>query len=144
MKRKRMKALSLIFEYALLFMFGIIILISSIGAFRSYEIHFNAVSIDDQLIEVMEYVSSDIIKLSERGDDCLDCSIKITIPKKAGNENYMIELSNQGLNITSMETKVSKHTNLYNLSQTTWLGGKAMSSSGNMIIIKRGNQIIIS
>jgi hypothetical protein len=139
-----MKAVSMIFEYALLSMFGIIIFISSVGVFRSYEIYFSSVSTNDQLAEVSEYVSSNIIKLAEMGSG-EESSVILGIPKKiGGDEGYMIELSSQGLNITSMNTRISEHSDLYNLSRTMSLSGKVMSGAGSVIIYKTGNQIIIS
>jgi hypothetical protein len=139
-----MKGVSVIFEYALLFMFGIIIFISSVGVFRSYEMYFNSVSADDQLTEVREYVSSNIIKLAEMSSD-EESSMVVTIPKKiGGNEGYMIELSGQGLNVTSMNTYISKHSGLFNLSRTMDLGGRVVSGAGSVKIYKTGNQIIIS
>jgi CTP-dependent riboflavin kinase len=139
-----MKAVSMIFEYALLFMFGIIIFISSVGVFSSYETYFNSVSVDDQLTIVREYMSSSIIKLAEMSSR-EDSSMVVTIPKKiGGDEGYMIELSAQGLNVTSASTHVSKHSDLFNLSRTMDLSGRVVSGAGSVKIYKTGNQIIIS
>ena len=139
-----MKAVSTIFEYVLLFMFGIIIFISSVGVFRGYETYFNSVSANDQLAEVSEYVSSNVIKLAEMGAG-EESFITVTVPKKiGGSEEYMIELSSGGLNATSMTTRISKHSDLYNLSRTFSLSGKVVSKAGSVIIYKTGNQIIIS
>ena len=138
-----MKGVSVIIEYTLLFMFGVIIFISSVSVFGNYEAYFNSVSVNDQLIEISEYVGSNIIKLAEMGN-VEDSSIILKIPKKIGNENYMIELSSSGLNVTSTATKVSKHSSLYSLNETFSLSGKASSGAGSVIIYKTGNQIIIS
>ncbi|MCX6814234.1 MAG: hypothetical protein NTY20_01075 [Candidatus Aenigmarchaeota archaeon] len=138
-----MKAVSTIIEYTLLFMFGIIIFISSISVFGNYDAYFNSVSVNDQLIKISEYVGSNIIKLAEMGSG-EDSSVILKIPQKIGNENYMIELSSQGLNMTSIITKVSKHSGLYNLNETFSLSGKVVSGAGSVIIYKTGNQIIIS
>ena len=73
-----------------------------------------------------------------------DSSVILKIPKKIGNENYMIELSSDGLNLTSINTKVSKHSSLYSLNETFSLSGKVASGAGSVIIYKTGNQIIIS
>ena len=138
-----MKAVSMIIEYSLLFMFGIIIFISCISVFNNYDAYFSSVSVSDHLTEVSEYVSSNIIKLAETGSG-EESSIMLSIPKKIGNENYMIELSSQGLNVTSVVTHVSRQLTLYNLNSTYSLSGKAASTAGSVIIYKTGNQIIIS
>jgi hypothetical protein len=142
-RQKRMKAVSMIIEYTLLFMFGIIILISSVSVFSNYDAYFNSMSVNDQLTAISEYLGSNIMKLAETGSG-EDSSIILKIPKKTGDENYMIELSDQGLKITSITTKASKHSSLYNLNETFSLSGKVVSSAGNLIIYKTGNQIIIS
>jgi hypothetical protein len=144
MERKRMKGVSVIFEYALLFMFGIIIFISSVGVFRGYQTYFNSVSVEDQLSGISEYVSSNIIKLAEMSSED-ESSVVVGIPKKiGGDEGYIIELSSQGLNVTSASTRISRHSDLYNISRTMNLSGKVMSGAGSVIIYKTGNQIIIS
>jgi len=137
-----MKAVSVIFEHAILFMFGIVIFISCVSFFSSYEVHFKSLSTEDQLSEVREYVESNMVKLVEREGDS---SVEISIPRKAGSDYYKIELSNQGLNVTSLETGVTKHSPIYNLSQNfKFMDSKAISSAGNVIIYKTGNQIKIS
>ena len=138
-----MKAVSVIIEYVLLFMFGIIILISCMSVFSNYDAYFNSVSVNDQLTGISEYLGSNIIKLAEMGA-VEDSSVILKIPKKIGNENYMIELSSQGLNLTSISTKVSKHSALYGLNETYSLNGRVASGRGELIIYKTGNQIIIS
>jgi len=138
-----MKAVSMIIEYSLLFMFGIIIFISCVSVFSSYDAYFNSVSVNDHLTEVNEYVKSSIIKLAETGSG-EDSSVTLAIPKKIGNENYMIELSDKGLNITSINTRISKYSSLYNLNGTYSFSGKSISTAGSVIIYKTGNQIIIS
>jgi hypothetical protein len=141
--KKRMKAASMIIEYTLLFMFGIIILISSVSVFNNYDTYFTSISASDQLTGISEYLSSNIIKLAETGSG-EDSSIILKIPKKTGDENYIIELSSQGLNITSATTRITKHSSLYSLNETFVLSGKVTSSAGSLIIYKTGNQIIIS
>lgn len=138
-----MKAVSALIEYVLLFMFGVVILISSVSVFGSYESYFNYMSVNDQLIEISEYLGSNIIKLAEMGS-MEDSSIVLKIPKKIGNENYKIELSSQGLNLTSLTTGISRHSSLYNLNETFSLSGNVVSGAGSLIIFKTGNQIIIS
>ena len=141
-KPRKMKAVSLIVEYVILFMFGIMIFISCVSVFSNYEKHFRSISMDDQLSEVRQYVESGIIKLAEKEKE--DSSVALSIPKKAGNEYYRIELSSQGLNVTSLDTKVTKHSSVCNLAQNIELKGRVISSAGSMIIYKTGNQIIIS
>jgi hypothetical protein len=138
-----MKGVSMIIEYTILFMFGIIILISSLSVFTSYETYFNSVSVNDQLIAIGEYVGSNVIKLAETGSG-EDSSVTVKIPKRIGSENYVIELSAQGLNMTSEITRVSKQSTLYGLNQTFTFSGRVSSGAGSVIIYKTGNQIMIS
>ena len=139
----RMKAVSMIFEFALLFMFGIIIFISSVSVFNNYQSHFNDVTAQDQLSKVGEYLNSNIVKLSEMQSG-EDASLSVKIPKEVGNERYTIELSAEGLVLTSATTKISQRSALFNLSQSFSLSGKTTSGAGTVIIYKTGNQIILS
>lgn len=140
MEKRRMKAVSLIFEQALLFAFGVTIFIACIAAFNNYGSYFSSIGSNDQLTELSEYVSSNIIKLSEREGES---SLKVTVPKKILSESYIMELSSQGLNITIPATKAYRSTSLFNMNQSYELKGRVVSTAGNMIIIKTGNQIII-
>jgi hypothetical protein len=101
------------------------------------------VGVNDQLLEISEYVGSNIIKLAETGS-AEDASVILKIPRKIGNEEYVIELSGNGLNVTSSTTRVSRHSGLYNLNETYSLTGRVASGRGEAIIYKTGNQIIIS
>jgi len=138
-----MKGVSMIIEYTILFMFGIIILISSLSVFSSYETYFNSMSVNDQLIAIGEYVGTNVIKLAETASG-EDSSITVKIPKRIGSEGYLIELSSQGLNVTSDVTRVSKQSTLYGFNQTFSFSGKVSSGAGSLIIYKTGNQIMIS
>jgi len=138
-----MKGISMIIEYTILFMFGIIILISSLSVFTSYETYFNSVSVNDQLIAIGEYVSTNVIKLAETAPG-EDSSITVKIPKRIGSETYIIRLSSQGLNLTSEITRVSKQSTLYGLNETFSFSGNVSSGAGSLIIYKTGNQIMIS
>ena len=138
-----MKGVTMIIEYTILFTFGIIILISSMSVFRNYETYFNSVSVNDQLTAIGEYVGTNVIKLAETGAG-EDSSVTVKIPKRIGSENYVIELSSQGLNMTSEATRVSKQSGLYGLNQTFTFSGRVSSGAGSVIIYKTGNQIMIS
>jgi hypothetical protein len=138
-----MKGVSMIIEYTILFMFGIIILISCLSVFTSYETYFNSVSVNDQLTAIGEFVGSNVIKLAETSSG-EDSSVTVKIPKRVGSEGYTIRLSAQGLNVTSEITKVSKPSTLYGLNQTFAFSGNVSSGAGSVIIYKTGNQIMIS
>jgi hypothetical protein len=138
-----MKGVSLIMEYALLFMFSVAIFLACVGFFNSYQAHFNEVGVRDQVSKVTEYIESSIIKMSERAAD-EDSSLRLAIPKKAGNEDYRIDLSPNGLNVTSLNTYFVKHSDLFNIGKNIGLQGRALSTSGSIVIYKTGNKIIIS
>jgi len=139
---RRMKAVSLIVEQVILFIFGIIIFATCVSVFSNYEAHFKSLSMEDQLSEVSEYVETSIIKMAEKEQDA--SSISLAIPKKAGSEYYKIELSGQGLNVSSMESGIAKQSSICNLTLNYVMKGRVISSAGSMIIYKTGNQIIIS
>ena len=136
-----MKAASLVFEQAILFAFGVVIFISCLAAFNNYQSYFNSVGVIDQLTEVSEFIGSNVIKLSERSEE--ESSIKVQLPKKIAGESYVVELTQNGLNVTMPSTNSYKSSGLFGLNQTFSLSGRVVSDHGNMIIIRSGNQIII-
>ena len=144
MEGRQMKGISLIFEYVLLFMFGVMIFISSLSVFLNYQARFSDITLNDQLTLVGEYVGTNIINLVHSTDLNEDSSLIVKVPKRIGNENYVIELSSLGLNLTSVETQTTKIHSLYNLSQSMNLSGRTLSAYGSVIIYKTGNQIILS
>ncbi|HJW96573.1 MAG TPA: hypothetical protein VJ485_00240 [archaeon] len=144
MGTKRMKATTIIIEYSLLFLFGIVILISSVATFNNYQVYFSSVGTSDQLGAVTEYVGSNIVSLAQMGGQ-EESSVVVKIPKRiGGSESYIMELYPGGLNTTSVTTNITKHSDLYGLGNSFAMKGRVVSGRGEVMIYKTGNQIIIS
>jgi hypothetical protein len=138
-----MKGVSVVMEYALLFMFSIVIFLGCVAYFNSNQESYNYVGVRDHISRVTEYIESGIIKMSERAPG-EDSSLRLAIPKKVGQEDYRVELSAQGLSVTSIITHFTKHSDLFNIGKDFQLEGRALSTSGSIVIYKTGNRIIIS
>jgi len=135
---KRMKSQAMMFEQVLLFIMGVTIFIMYFAVFNIYQNYFMSVNVNDQLSQIKSYVSSNILKLASSE---AASSINLKIPKRIANEVYRIELSENGINVTSLVTGIYKHSNLYNLNESMTLRGSVMSLSGKVIIYKTGNEI---
>ena len=140
LNNKRMKSQSIMFEQVLLFVMGVTIFIMYFAVFNIYQDYFASVSINDQLSQIKGWISSNILKLASR-EDSTTSSITLKIPKRIGNEVYRIELSGNGINVTSMVTGISKHSSFYNLNESMNLTGNVISLAGKVVIYKKGNEI---
>jgi uncharacterized membrane protein len=136
-----MKAQSLIFEHALLFTISVAIFVICFAIFNIYQSHYTSITINDQIDKVKDYIASHILKLYEKDD--IDSSIILQIPRRIGDEEYKIELSNNGLNITTMVTGISKFSSLYNIGESINLTGRVFSMGGRFMIYKKENKIIL-
>ena len=134
-----MKAQSTIIEQVLLFAISVVIFIMCFAVFMGYQDYFLSIGINDQLENTRNLIALNIIRLSEKG--LADSSITIPISKNAGNEPYKIELSENGLNVTSLFSGVSKVSSLYGLGESFGFDGKAVSTAGRVVIYKKENEI---
>lgn len=139
-KNRRMKAQSLVFEQVMLFVIGIAILIICFSIFTTYQDYFLSVSVNDQLEEVRNLIVFNILKLSEKEDE-VESSITLPISKNVGSEAYKVELSENGLNVTSLASGVSKFSNVYGLNESFEFSGRIVSTLGRIIIYKTGKRI---
>lgn len=137
-----MKGQSPVFEQVMLFVLGVAIFVICFSMFRIYENYFTDATVRDQLDAAKDYISSNILKLSKRGGE-INSSIMLKIPTRASNQPYRITLSDRGINVTSLSSKMYSDSYLYNLSDSFELGGGTISSYGKCIIYKNGNRIII-
>ena len=97
----------------------------------------------NQLNEVSEWVTSNIITLSEKEEE-INTTLRVKVPDFVGNEPYTIRLSQEGLNITSFVTNRNIFNPLSSINQTSVLSGGFSTLHGNeFVIYKKGNQIII-
>lgn len=146
-----MKSQTAVFEQVLMFTIGVSIFIIYLAVFNIYQNYYIDASSNDQLTEVKSLITSHIEKmilLDEpfiRGatDNTVNATYLITIPRHIGNQIYKIDLSNEGINISSIGTRASKSSSLLNLNETYTFNGRVISGSGKLTIIKRGTEIKI-
>lgn len=136
-----MKSQSIVVEHVILFTIALGIFIISLLFFTTHQARFSESILLDQLTGVKEYLSSYILELSLKKENC---SYVIKIPRKVGEEYYKITLSDNGLNITSLVTHRYVFSTLFNLNQSIRFSGEVTSEKGSMIIYKTGNKITIS
>ena len=137
MKRKGQ---SVVFENVLIFTAGVVIFIVSYTVFSAYQAQFTMMGVDSQLSEIRDHITSHILILSGKED--INSSVTIQIPRTVATEHYVIELYSGGLNVTSANTQITKHSSLFNLSLSL-TPKRIPSSSGKITIYKRGNRINI-
>lgn len=139
-----MKAAALVFERVMLFAVGVIIFIACYAIFMDYQSYFIEISIEDQLVAVGNHITTNIVMVAEK-DNITETRLSIKIPTRIGNEPYSVELSDAGLNISTLTTGQSKMFLLYGLNESFILGGdRIVSTSVNEILIyKKGNRIIL-
>ena len=140
--RKNRKAQSVIFEQVILFGIGVAIFIICFAIFNIYQNYFMTISLNDQLGQMKSWVSSYILRLAE--NDEANSSIILEIPKRIGGEEYMIQLSDEGINVTSLLSRTEKKSTLFNLNKEYKLSGEIQSFRRRFILYKKGNEIIIS
>ena len=143
--KRKVKGQNLLFEQVLLFGMGVLIFIVCFSAFSIYQSFFSTVSSNDQLNQVKDLIVSDLIKLSQK-DYEVNSSIELDIPARIDGKPYIIELSNNVLNITLQGMDIISKTGVFfNLGQLDGItfSGRAISISESILIYKKANEIII-
>ena len=136
------KGVSVIFEQVMLFLIGISIFLACFSIFRTYEDSFRYSIVMDQLEEVNEKVVSSILGFSRR--DNTNTTLRVSVPVTIGGENYVINLTQEGLNLTTSVTGRSFFSPLASINRSISLGGAFSTVHGSeFVIYKRGSQIII-
>ncbi len=134
------KGQTVVFEQVLLFTIGVAIFIASFALFTTYHSHYITLMRWDQLKSLKEYMVSNIIELSEKGE--FESSIILKIPKTIGNEFYRITLSREGLNVSFFRAGAGyDFSHLYGLNNSYTFEGSVTSEKGKVIIYKKGNSI---
>ncbi len=139
---RRLSGQSLIFEQVLLFGIGVGIFVVLFAAFAVYQNYFVSINLHNQLDEVKDVVVLNVLKLIEKEN--VTAHVVVEIPRRISDEGYEIVLSNNGLNVTSLLTGISKFSSLYGLNESYNLTGSVMSIFGRLIIYKKENKIILS
>ena len=130
---------SLIFEIVLLFAIAVNIFIVLFYILSTYQSYYNTVNISDQLSSIRSLVSANIVELAGKEGNS---SVSLKIPKTIGDEFYKIELTNNGLNITTIGKSLSVYSNLF-LNETYQMAGRVVSNAGEIVINKQGDKINI-
>lgn len=133
---------SLVFEQVLLFAIGVGIFVVLFAAFAVYQNYFVSINLHNQLDEVKDVAVLNVLKLIEKEN--VTAHVVVEIPRRISDEGYEIVLSNNGLNVTSLLTGISKFSSLYGLNESYNMSGSVMSIFGRFIIYKKENKIILS
>jgi hypothetical protein len=134
-----MKGQILVFEQVLLFSLGVAIFIASFALFVMYHTHYLAITAEDQIAGVKEYITSNIINLVGKGD--FNSSVILKIPRRINNQNYYISLDN-GVKVTLYDGTYD-FSDLSTLSESFEFEGENVLSDGEIVIYKIGNKIIL-
>jgi hypothetical protein len=148
--KKTRKAQSLVFEQVLLFSMGVVIFIVCFAAFSVYQSYFSQVSTNDQMNQVSDIIVSEIIKLTQK-EYAVNSTIELNIPARIGDRAYIVELSNEELDITIPEPNgITKTTTIFNLGAYQFDGvtpvsfsGRVTSTSESILIYKKEKEIIL-
>ncbi len=136
---------SMIFEQVMLFGVSVAIFVACYGLFQLYQSHFTYVTMNDQVRAVRDLISAHVLELTKF--EGMDASSIVKIPKRVSGELYYIAFTGTGLNVTTAQTQTSASSDFFMLGEG--LGGryvflgKAASGRGEVIIYKRGNNIIL-
>lgn len=149
----RRKGQTLVFEQVLLFGMGVAIFVICFAVFTIYQDFFLSVGGENQHDQVVNLVSTAILKLAEKDQSSnLVSSVTIPIPKAIKNEPYVIRLSSAGLGVVqSGGSGAVKTSTLFYLNQSlTMVQGEVASVQGKITVkIERTvapvqNKILIS
>ncbi|MFH1977947.1 MAG: hypothetical protein ABIJ92_01325 [Candidatus Aenigmatarchaeota archaeon] len=141
LKSKR-KSQSLVFEQVILFVMGITIFIIYFATFNVYQVYFLTAGANDQLSGVKSLVTTNIVKLTSLEENA-NASVIIDIPSHVGNEIYLVDLNEYGINVSGVVSGVSKESTILRLNDTYTFGGRVVSLEGKIMIIKKGKEIKI-
>ena len=137
------RAQTLVFEQVLLFLISVAIFIVCFGYFQVYQNHYTYLSAYDQLRGVSSTIEGHVIQLTKFHP--LDGSVQVQIPQRVGGELYFMEFSGTDLNVSTSDNRYYVVSNVYELASLGKysFSGKTASSSGKIIIYKRGTNIIL-
>jgi len=141
---RKMKAQAMVFERMMLFLIGVIIFVVCFAIFMGYQDYFTTTSMDSQMDILGSHISYSILKVAEKEYEA-ESRLNIEIPKRIGNEPYIVILSSRGLNITTTITGENRFFNVYGLNESFTLGGEKIVSTAteSVMIYKKGNRIIL-
>jgi hypothetical protein len=134
------KAASLVFEQVLLFLISVVIFIACFGFFQIYQSNVYFVSANDQTKAVRDMVSSQVIELTRFED--VNSSVSMKIPKRINGESYVVLFTGRSINVTT-SSGVTASMNFLSIDDSYRFSGETTSGKGEIIIYKRGYNIIL-
>lgn len=141
-----MKGQTRIFEQVLLFGISIAIFVTCLSIFQMYQSHFGHVSLEDQTREVGNIIQGHLMEMSRL--EAFDASIVVSVPREISGESYTVFLNDTDITIVTETTGMKYIGRLQMISDElegsiAGLSGRATSGRGQIIIYKRGNNIIL-
>lgn len=140
-----LKGQTRIFEEVLLFGISIAIFVTCLSIFQSYQDHFGFVALNDQALEIGNIVQGNLVEMARLGD--ANASAVIGIPRQLSGESYFIQLNNTDVTIKTERKGIVYLGRLQMIGKDIGgsfsLSGKAASSRGQIIIYKKGDNIIL-
>jgi hypothetical protein len=140
-----MKGQTRIFEEVLLFGVSIAIFVTCLSIFQLYQEHFGFVSLNDQAVAIGNIVQGNLIEMARLGD--ANASVIVTIPRVLSGESYLIKLNDTDVTITTKKRGFVYMGRLQMIGKDIGgsfsLSGEAASSRGQIIIYKKGDNIIL-
>ena len=135
------KAQIMIFEQVLLFLISVAIFISCFSLFSLYQNHFSFIALNDQVKAVRDVISSQVLELARFEE--MNISTRLRVPKKISGERYRMEFTGPNLTIITEETRTSASADFSRIASGYIFSGNSIRSKGEIIIYKRGNNIIL-
>jgi hypothetical protein len=139
-----MKGQSAVFELVLLFGIAVAIFVIAFGIFQLYQDYYTSTALLDHTKTVKDVVYNHIVELTKFGG--LNASFTLKIPEELGSEYYFIRLNDAEIRVETYDSGVAAVSSLAALSSGSngySFSGETSSSRGEIIIYKRGHNIII-
>ncbi len=137
-----MKGQNAVFEEVLLFAIAVAIFVIAFGIFQMYQNYYSSTALIDHTKSIRDMVNNHILELTSMEE--LNASLTFRVPEELSGEHYLIKINNTELRVTTDFSGVSSVSSLKALSASGYdFFGETRSSRGEIIIYKRGYNIII-
>ncbi|MCD6496258.1 MAG: hypothetical protein J7K54_03230 [Candidatus Aenigmarchaeota archaeon] len=140
-----MKGQNAVFEQVLLFGISVAIFVMAFAVFNVYQTHFSSVASVDHIKAVKDIVYASVIEMMRV--DGINSSAKISIPKTINGEGYEVSLNNTAITVRTYDSGISASSSTAFMggegADTYGFSGSVSSSRGEIIIYKRGSNIIL-
>ena len=137
-----MKGQNAIFEQVLLFAIAVAIFVISVGIFQMYQNYYSSTALIDHTKSIRDVVGNHILELTSMDD--LNASLVFSIPEELSGEYYRVKVNDTELWVTTDSSGVTSASSLEGLRASGYrFSGEARSSRGEIIIYKRGYNIIL-